>query len=106
MSGLTVELTRRYFPDADETIIETMSQKSKNMRCTKIKNIEEKEITLNYLNDLMKDASTKIEKSNEAHVFIRHSSKLHSDQTGKFTHSSMSRNQCMMIIFIVDTNVM
>ena len=47
--GLTAELARRYFPDADETIIETMSQKRKNIRSTKTKNIEEKEIALIFL---------------------------------------------------------
>lgn len=53
----------------------------------------------------MKDASTKIEKSNEAHVFIRHSSKLHLDQTGKFQHTSRSGKQCLTIMCIVDANI-
>ena len=43
-TGLTVELARRCFPDADETIIGTMSQKKKNIRSTKMKNIEKKRL--------------------------------------------------------------
>ena len=63
--NLTVELATRYFPDVDETTIVIMSQKRKNVRSTKIKKIEEKEITVN--------SSKKLMKSIEAHIFIRHS---------------------------------
>ena len=69
-----------------------MSQKSKNILSTKTKNIEEKEITLDSLNNLIKVTSTKIKKSNEAHIFIRQSSKLCSDQTRKFPWTTRSGN--------------
>ena len=39
-------------------------------------------------------------------MFTRHSRKLHSDQTGEFTHTARSGNQCLMIIYIVDANFM
>ena len=56
-------------------MIVRMNQKRENIRSTKTKKIEENEITLDSLNNLIKsntlDSSTKIEKSNEAHVFIR-----------------------------------
>ena len=45
-------------------------------------------------------------KSNEAHIFTRHSRKLFSDQTRNCLHAARSDNQCLMIIHIVDTNVM
>ena len=77
----------------------------KNIRSTKIKRTKEKYVTLNSLNDIVKNAATDIKKSNQAHVFIRHSSKLYSDQIGKFQCTARSGNQHLMIIYIVDANV-
>ena len=87
-----------------------MRQKGKNTRSTKTKSIDETEITLDYFNNVLKsntlDSSNNVIKSNEAHVLIRHSSKLHSDQTGKFPHTARSINQCLIVVYVVDANVM
>ena len=63
-----MELARRHCSDADENMIGTKVQKRKNIQCTKTKKIEEKDITLNSLNNIIKVTSTKIETHNEAHV--------------------------------------
>ena len=44
-------------------------------------------------------------KSNEAHVFIRHSRKSHSDQTRKCPHTARSVNRHLVIIYVADANV-
>ena len=102
--GVTVELARKYCPDADETIIDTMSQRRKNIRSTKIKT-KEQDANLKSLNKIVKNVATKVIKTNEAHVFIKHSSKLYYDQTGKFPCTARSGNQYLMIIYLVDENV-
>ena len=103
--GLTLELARKHCTDADENIIDTMSHRRKNVRSTKIRT-KEQDITLKSLNNSVKNVATKVRKSNEAQVFIRHSSKLHPDQTGKLPCTTRSGNQYLMIIYIVDANVM
>ena len=67
-----MELVRKNCPDADETIIGTMSQRRKNIRSTKIRT-KKQDVTLNSLNNIVKNVATKVRKSNEAHVFVRHS---------------------------------
>ena len=41
----------------------------------------------------------------EAHVLIRHTSTIYSDQTGKFPYVARSGNQYLMIMCAVDANV-
>ena len=51
------------------------------------------------------EASNAFKTSNEVHIFIRHGSKLHTDQIGKFPYVSRQGNQCIMIAYVVDPNV-
>ena len=44
-------------------------------------------------------------KSKEVHIFIRQSTKMHSDQTVKFPYVTRSGNQYLMIVLIVDANI-
>ena len=59
-----------------------MSQRRKNIWSTKLKT-KEQDVDLNSINNIVKKVATKVVKTNEAHVFIKYSSKLYSDQTGK-----------------------
>ena len=89
-SGLTVELARRHFPNSKEIVLGTMSKKRKNIR-------SKKNHVTKYNKGDQPNLTTKVTKSNEAHFFIRHSSKTHSDQTDKFPYVARSRNQYLMI---------
>ena len=66
---LTFELATTCVLDADETIKGTMSQKRKIIRSIATKNKDSIKLTIN--------ATKKIFKSKEVHIFIRHSSKMH-----------------------------
>ena len=75
-----------------------MSQSRKNIRSAKVS------VTKNE-SSLEADSSNSNSKTYEAHVFIAHSSKMCSDQTGKFPHVARSGNQYIMVVFAVDPNV-
>ena len=96
--GLTEQLARRYCPDADETILGTMSQSRQNVRSTKLSITSTTQPTKD-------DVSNSTTKTHEAHVFIRHKSKMYSDQTGKFPYVARSGNQYIMVVYVVDPNV-
>ena len=94
---LTVDLARRHFPDVEETVKLTTSQKIKNIRSTKTENNDKTKLTIN--------ATKRLIKSKEEHDFLRYSSKMCSDQTGKFPYVSRNGNQCLMIVIVIDANV-
>ena len=71
---------------------------------TKIKRTKEQDVALNTLNNIASHVATNFTKSNEVRVFIRHSRKLRSNQTGKFPCTIRSGNQCLMVILTVDAN--
>ena len=95
---LTVELARRHCSNAEETVLGMTSQKRKNIRSTK------KHITKDNKSN-QPNLNTTFNKYKEAHFFIIHSSKTHSDRMGKFTHIVRSSNQCLMIACVVDANL-
>ena len=75
-----------------------MSLKRKNILSTKANIVK--------LNAAKKSKfSTKFTKSNEAHFFTQHSSKIYSDQTGKFLYVARSGNQYLMIVYVLDANL-
>ena len=96
--GLTSELARRYCPNAEETTCGTMSMTRKNVRSSKAKVVHKDP-------SCQRNLTTKVTKSNEAYFFIRHSSKIYSDQTGKFPYTARSGNQYLMIVYVVDANL-
>ena len=96
--GLSVDLARWHYPNAEETVLGMTSQKRKNIRSTK------KHITKDNKSN-QPNLNTTFNKYKEAHFFIIHSSKTHSDRMGKFTHIVRSSNQCLMIACVVDANL-
>ena len=80
-----------------------MSHTRKNTRSTKIK--RSKDDSLKSIKNDGQNGVTKVNKTNEAHVFIKYSSKLYSDQTGKFPYAARSSNKYLIIIYLVDANV-
>ena len=57
--------------DEDEDTYHDDGLETKNTMSTKIKRTKEKDVTLNYFNNIAKNVANKVKKSDEAHVFIR-----------------------------------
>ena len=85
-----------------------MSQSCKNICSTKISSLNNNKQTSNRLsklinnenqNDHTTDSNIKIK---EAHVFIRDTSKIHSDQIGKFPYVNRSGNQYVIVVCVTD----
>ena len=68
-TGLTVKLARLRYPNAEEKVLGTMIQKSKNILSTKKQLTKDNKAKKPNLN-------TKFNKSEEVHFFIRHSRKF------------------------------
>ena len=91
-------MTRWHYPNALETVLGKMIQKRKNIRSTK------KQLTKDNKSN-QPNLTAKINKSEDAHFFIRHCSKMCSDQTGKFPYIARSGNKYILIACVVDTNL-
>ena len=90
-------MARRRCPNAEDTILGTMSVKRKNIRSAKAK-------VINKNVECQRNLTTKVTKSNEAYFFIRHSRKKYSHQTGKFSCVARSGNEHLMIVCVIDDN--
>ena len=99
--GLTVDAVQKYYPQTEATSMGTMSHSRKNKRSTKTKHASRTTAQPIDIAPLV----SRDNQSEEVHLFICQSSKLHTDQTGKFPRVALSGNQHIMIAHAADPNV-
>ena len=116
---MTLAAARKYCPSAEETTMGTMSQTRQNLRSTKPQLTTSRQVSTDVnIHKPGNNASSSCQGNNnaslkdnsdppceEAFIFIRHSSKMYSDQTGKFPYVARSGNQYLMTCYVVDVNL-
>ena len=95
-TGLTLHNTTKYFPLSKERIKGHMVQKRKNVRSTKRKHTNPIAIR--------PPKTVSIPTSNELHIWVKHISKLNTDDTGKPDVRLHNGNQYIMVAYHYDSN--
>ena len=97
--ALTLDIVQKYYLQAEETSMGTISQIRKNIRSTKDKQKINSTIHPS-MNSQPKSIGCK-----QVFIYICHSSRMHADQAGKFPCVARSGNQYLMIAYVVDPNL-
>ena len=97
--GITLANATAYCPSADETIEVHIVQSRQGVRSTKPK-IPRRPIPDTSPDDSYLPSTT----SRELHIHTVHTSKLYTDDTGRFPIKSRSRNQYLMVAYHWDPN--